>query len=106
MLMELIDEVLEFSRGELTDVQLEPAPGYLYRFLQEWRTRTCSLPSPTVNRLHVRIDTDLPAVVELDFRRLRQVLSNLLGNAAKYTRTGRSFLPSRGGPISRYNRVA
>jgi signal transduction histidine kinase len=88
MLMELIDEVLEFSRGELTDVQLEPAPGYLYRFLYEVADEDLLLTQSNHNRLHVRIDSDLPAVVELDFRRLRQVLSNLLGNAAKYTRNG------------------
>jgi len=88
MLMELIDEVVEFSRGELTDVLLEPAPGYLYRFLHEAAEEGALLAQSNNNRLNVSIGTDLPAVVELDFRRLRQVLSNLLGNAAKYTRNG------------------
>lgn len=88
LLMELIDEVLAFSRGELTDVQLEPAPGYLHRFLHEVADEDVLLVQSNHNRLQVRIDSELPAVVELDFRRLRQVLSNLLGNAAKYTRDG------------------
>lgn len=99
MLMELIDEVLEFSRGELTDVQLEPAPGYLYRFLHEVADEELFLAQSNHNRVHVRIDSDLPAVVELDFRRLRQVLSNLLGNAAKYTRNGQIVF-SVGGRIN------
>jgi signal transduction histidine kinase/streptogramin lyase len=88
MLMELIGEVVEFSRGELTDVLLEPAPGYLYRFLYEVADEGALLAQANGNRLDVSIGMDLPAVVELDFRRLRQVLSNLLGNAAKYTQNG------------------
>lgn len=88
MLMELIDEVVEFSRGELTDVLLEPAPGYLYRFLYEVADEGTLLAQANGNRLGISIGMNLPAVVELDFRRLRQVLSNLLGNAAKYTQNG------------------
>ncbi|WVV48496.1 histidine kinase dimerization/phospho-acceptor domain-containing protein [Pseudomonas sp. NA13] len=33
--LELIDEMLEFSRGELEQMQLTLAPGYLYGFLKE-----------------------------------------------------------------------
>jgi signal transduction histidine kinase/ligand-binding sensor domain-containing protein len=101
MLMELIDEVVEFSRGELTDVQIEPTPGYLFRFLYGVADEGTLLAQSNGNQLETRLDPALPAVVELDFRRLRQVLSNLIGNAAKYTRHGQIvFIVDRRHPVS------
>src|SRR5699024_10061016 len=40
------------------------------------------------NRLHCHFAADLPAVVCADFRGLHRILTNLLGNADKYTRRG------------------
>ncbi|MBB3228518.1 signal transduction histidine kinase/ligand-binding sensor domain-containing protein/CheY-like chemotaxis protein [Luteibacter sp. Sphag1AF] len=87
--MELIDELLEFSRGELTEMQLEPAPGYLYSFLEELAGNAAQLAMRERNHFSSHWAATLPPVVHADFHRLRQVLSNLLGNAAKYTRDGR-----------------
>jgi signal transduction histidine kinase/CheY-like chemotaxis protein/sugar lactone lactonase YvrE len=86
--MELIDDLLEFSRGELTGLQLEPVPGYLHGFLHEVAEQAALLVERHGNRFECRFDDRLPAVVVADFRRLRQVLLNLLGNAAKFTHDG------------------
>lgn|GEM_PF-480250 len=87
--LELIDELLEFSRGELTELELVEAPGYLHGFLREVEERAQLLAERQRNRLECRFAPDLPPLVKADFRRLRQVLMNLLGNAAKFTRDGR-----------------
>lgn len=86
--LELIDEMLEFSRGELEQMQLTLAPGYLYGFLQEVADEAGFLAARQGNSFNAALAQDLPPLVEADFKRLRQVLMNLLANAAKFTRDG------------------
>ncbi|NKJ22386.1 two-component regulator propeller domain-containing protein [Dyella sp. SG609] len=86
--LDLIDELLEFSRDELTDLELVEAPGYLHAFLQSVAEQAALPAERRGNRFVTRYAEDLPALVRLDFRRLRQVLANLIGNAAKFTDDG------------------
>ncbi|MHB0762911.1 hybrid sensor histidine kinase/response regulator [Stutzerimonas sp. NM35] len=86
--LELIDELLEFSRGELSQEELVLAPGYLYGFLHEIGSEAHFLAQRQGNRLDCQFATDLPLLVQADFRQLRRVLVNLLGNASKFTREG------------------
>lgn len=86
--LELIDELLEFSRSELGQMELVLAPGYLYGFLREIEDEAGFLAARNGNRFESRFAADLPALVQADFRRLRQVLVNLLANAAKFTSDG------------------
>lgn len=86
--LDLIDELLEFSRSELQQLELTPAPGYLYGFLRELEEEAGFLASRQNNRFGCLLADDLPPLVRADFRRLRQVLLNLLGNAAKFTHDG------------------
>ena len=86
--LELIDEMLEFSRGELEHMQLSLAPGYLHGFLKEIAEEAGFLAARQGNTFESLLADDLPALVEADFKRLRQILMNLLANAAKFTRNG------------------
>jgi len=87
--LELIDEMLEFSRGELEQMQLSLTPGYLYGFLKEIAEEAGFLAARQGNTFESVVADNLPALVEADFKRLRQILMNLLANAAKFTRDGR-----------------
>ncbi|BBP66949.1 hybrid sensor histidine kinase/response regulator [Pseudomonas sp. Cab53] len=87
--LELIDEMLEFSRGEMEQMQLVLAPGYLYGFLNEIADEAGFLAARQGNTFEAVLADDLPPLVEADFKRLRQVLMNLLANAAKFTHNGR-----------------
>lgn len=86
--LELIDELLEFSRSELQQLEIILAPGYLYGFLREIEEEGGFLAAQQNNIFECRLDAGLPTLVQADFRRLRQVLINLLANAAKFTRDG------------------
>nr|BFE91350.1 hybrid sensor histidine kinase/response regulator LadS [Pseudomonas brassicacearum subsp. brassicacearum] len=86
--LELIDEMLEFSHGELEQMQLTLAPGYLYGFLNEIADEAGFLAARQGNTFEAVLADDLPPLVEADFKRLRQILMNLLANAAKFTRNG------------------
>lgn len=88
MQLELIDELLEFSRNELHHMELLIAPGYLYGFLREIEEIGHFLAQRNQNRFSCLLADDLPLLVNADFRRLRQLLVNLLANAAKFTRNG------------------
>lgn len=86
--LELIDELLEFSRNELQHMELLIAPGYLFGFLREVEEMGHFLAERNHNRFSCVLADDLPLLVNADFRRLRQLLVNLLANATKFTHNG------------------
>lgn len=86
--MELIDELLDFSRNELQQMELLMAPGYLFGFLREVEEIGRSIAQRNHNHFTSRLADDLPLLVNADFRRLRQILVNLLTNAGKFTHNG------------------
>lgn len=93
--LELIDDLLEFSRNEMHQLQLSLAPGYLYGFLREIEEEARVHAARRNNAFNCRLDADLPLLVHADFRHLRRILINLLSNAAKFTTDGQITLQVR-----------
>lgn len=93
-LLSLIDDILDFSKVEAGRVELELRP----IALDEVISALCSSLAATAQDKDVLLQfycaPDLPARVEADETRLRQILYNLLGNAIKFS-VGTSDVPGR-----------
>lgn len=86
--LELIDELMEYTRGELEQLKLFAAPTYLHAFFQELAHQGELLAEHRGNRFKILVHDGIPAVGVIDAKRLKQVLMNLLSNASKYTESG------------------
>ncbi|OGS92669.1 MAG: hypothetical protein A2061_02700 [Gallionellales bacterium GWA2_59_43] len=86
--LELIDELMEYARGELEQLKLQPIPAYFYAFLHEVANQGELLAAHQNNCFGMVLNGDMPTVAVFDSRRLKQVLFNLLSNAAKFTMGG------------------
>jgi CheY-like chemotaxis protein len=87
-LLTLIDEILDFSKIEADKLQLNCAPFAVYDSVQA----VVELLAPKAYEKGIdvgwAIDPSLPPVVLGDEVRLRQIVTNLLGNAIKFTDSG------------------
>jgi signal transduction histidine kinase len=88
-LARLIDDLLDYTRGERGGLALHPEAVFLYRLLERLREHGAALTDPRRHRFETRFDADLPASIRVDARRLEQVVLILLSNAVRYTRNGR-----------------
>ena len=103
-LLGLLNDILDFSKIEAQALRLDPQPFPLRELAESLGTTF----GPEARRkgidLRVTVDPCLPPRVVGDRGRLRQVLTNLVGNAMKFTQEGAVELRVRNG--ARGGRVA
>lgn len=83
----LVNDLIEYARG--VGEQPEPMPIYINAWLDGISREALVLVERHGNRFVLRLDQPLPPVLVTDAKRLRQMLINLLDNAAKFTTDGR-----------------
>ncbi|UCP00316.1 response regulator [Metapseudomonas lalkuanensis] len=101
VLVELLNDILDLSKFEAGQLELEQIPFDLGTLLEDTANLLSQNTAPGVE-LTCLIDPKLPSLVVGDPTRVRQVISNLLSNALKFTRFGRVDLraaPSPGGVL-------
>src|SRR6185369_11486105 len=87
-LLHLIEDILDFSKIESRTLVLHKTEVAL-RPLIEGVAELLSTRAFDKNiELATAIDADVPETIRADEARLRQVLTNLIGNALKFTETG------------------
>ncbi len=91
-LMTVIDDILDLSKIETGQITLQPASFDLAETMEDSALLFASSVSDSGIDLIVRIDPTLPRRMIGDAGRLRQIVSNLLGNAIKSTEAGHVFL--------------
>lgn len=102
-LLRIIDHILDYARGSAGMLRVEPAPLRLESFLRGIERMARLLAVQRNNQFELKLEGDAQALkalsVEADAERLRQVLGNLLGNAARHTGDGRIALQVRARPL-------
>ncbi|HKV10023.1 MAG TPA: ATP-binding protein, partial [Thermoanaerobaculia bacterium] len=87
-LLALLNDILDFSKIEAGKLAIEAAPFDLHRCVEEAIDLLHAQAAHKGLKIGCRIDPAVPAVIESDATRLRQILVNLLGNAVKFTSSG------------------
>jgi len=94
-LLAILNDLLDFSKIEAGRMVLEHIPFEVRTVLTDC-TRTYMLTAGYKGvTVHSEIDPDLPALVEGDPLRLRQILTNLVSNAVKFTDHGSVHVRAR-----------
>jgi CheY-like chemotaxis protein len=87
-LLSVVNDILDFSKLEAGQMELDPQSFDPGSFLQETADLVRLRAADKGLTLAVELAPDLPARLDGDAARLRQVLLNLLTNAVKFTATG------------------
>ncbi|KAL3914890.1 MAG: hypothetical protein SGILL_005899, partial [Bacillariaceae sp.] len=94
LLLAVVDDVLDYSKLSTGNVEIESAPMNIRKavrtVVESIRIKAASTSAKDGNHLEFRTDisNELPEWVDLDGRRLQQILYNLLGNAVKFGKLG------------------
>ncbi|MFB9981806.1 response regulator [Mesorhizobium kowhaii] len=87
-LLTIINDILDFSKINAGQLTLDPAPFRLSEAVEDVATLVSARVAEKNLELIVRVDPRLPAHVVGDAGRFRQIVTNLLGNAVKFTEKG------------------
>lgn len=88
VLVELLNDILDLSKFDAGQLELEHIPFDLGSLVEDTANLLSQNAAPSVE-LTCLIDPQFPAQVIGDPTRVRQIVSNLLSNALKFTRFGR-----------------
>ncbi|HRJ52659.1 MAG TPA: ATP-binding protein [Candidatus Thiothrix moscowensis] len=105
-LLDIINEILDFSRIEAGTLALSPAPFHLKNLLQDTFTPLAVRAQEKSLAFHWEIAAGVPNELQGDAGRLRQVMINLVGNAIKFTEHGEvtvNISPQSGAPAGQAN---
>lgn len=88
MLLELVNEILDFSKIESGQLELVEDKYYLANIIQDEKLLLDTRIGGRPIDIQIEVDPKIPSVLYGDEIRMKQVLTNLLSNAAKYTERG------------------
>lgn len=87
-LLTIINDILDFSKIDAGQLTLDPAPFRLGEVIEDVATLISPRVAEKDLELIVRVDPALPPSLVGDMGRFRQIVTNLMGNAVKFTERG------------------
>lgn len=99
-LLTIINDILDFSKLDAAQMVLSPAPFVLAEAVEDVATLVSTRVAEKDLELIVRVDQDLPEMFVGDVGRIRQIITNLVGNAVKFTEKGHVFINVGGVNVS------
>ncbi|MFG0254405.1 MAG: sensor histidine kinase [Rhodopirellula sp. JB053] len=87
-LLELINDILDLSKIEAGQMQVESIETHVDRVLVDVANTLQVRADENSLDLNVRFQSAIPRTIQCDPTRLRQVITNLVGNAIKFTEEG------------------
>ncbi|MDG5854972.1 ATP-binding protein [Clostridium beijerinckii] len=88
-LLQIINDILDLSVMDVGKIELKPERINIFNLMNESRNLFTYLAENKGLKLEIIADNNLPNEIILDKGRLMQVLSNLIGNAIKFTEKGK-----------------
>lgn len=99
-LLSIINDILDLSKIEAGKLQIEKSPCAIPAIVEDVVSLMRVRATEKTLKLEVRYETPIPEQISSDELRVRQILTNLVGNAIKFTETGSvqlflRFVPAR-----------
>ncbi len=88
MLLELVNDVLDFSKIESGQLEIIEKDYYLADILQDEQSLLNARIANKPIEIRLKLDSTIPCKLYGDELRIKQITTNLLSNAAKYTERG------------------
>ncbi|MEZ5812273.1 MAG: response regulator [Rhizobiaceae bacterium] len=95
-LLTIINDILDFSKIDAGQLELDVAPFSLSEAIEDVAALISTGVAEKDLELIVRIDPNLPSHFVGDVGRMRQIITNLMGNAVKFTEAGHVLIDVSG----------
>lgn len=87
-LLDIVDDILDFTRLEADRVTLHPSRISIQKLMEELAETAAILTQGKPVKTSFSLEPETPHHIIADMRRIKQVLLNLVSNAAKFTQSG------------------
>lgn len=102
-LLTVINDILDFSKIDAGQMELMPEPFSLYETAHDIATLVSASIKSKGLEIILRVAPDIPELLIGDAIRIRQIMTNLVGNAIKFTDNGHVFIDVRARSSSQHN---